>query len=264
MIKLIIVDSIFLNLIHKNFVFKLFKVNVLKKTVDATLMLTDVPSTKTPEYGISEEVNLIPLNKLADIKTPYKRYVVIGAGKTGLDALMFLLDNNVNPEKIVWVVSNDCWYFSRDLFGLNGKEDLKHFPKKFPMVFGALLDSEDLNDAYKKGEEIGMYMRLDKNIWPTKMRAATVSKNEMEKIRTVENIIRHGRIDRIESDKIIFQQGETIPTDNETLHIDCSASGTKFAPVKEKIFDGNHIHLQMIQIPQPCTSAAMIGALEIK
>jgi hypothetical protein len=170
----------------------------------------------------------------------------------------------VSPEKIVWVVSNDCWYFSRDLFGLNGKEDLKNFTDKFPMIFGAVLASKDLNDAYKKGEEIGTFMRLDKNIWPTKMRAATVSKREMEKISTVKNIIRHGRIDRIESDKIIFQQGDTIPTDNETLHIDCSAAGTKFGAVKEKIFDGNRIHLQMIQVSQLCASAAMIGALELK
>jgi hypothetical protein len=228
-------------------------------------MLTQVPFTNPPEYGISEDVNLVPLNKLVEIKTPYKRYVVIGAGKTGLDALLFLLDNNVSPEKIAWVVSNDCWYINRDLFGMNGKEDHKNFIGKFPMINGALLASKDINDAYKKSEEIGMFMRLDKNIWPTKMRAATVSRKEMEKISTVENIIRHGRIDRSESDKIIFQQGDTIPTDNETLHIDCSAAPwSKSAPVKKKIFDGNRIHLQAIQLPQPCTSAAMIGALELK
>ena len=115
-----------------------------------------------------------------------------------------------------------------------------------------------------KREEIGEYIRLDKNIWPTKMRGATVSKREMEKIRLVKDIVRHGRIDRIEIDKIIFQKGETIPTDNETLHIDCSTAGTNFPLVKEKIYDGNHIYLQMVQMPQPCTSGAMIAALELK
>ena len=33
------------------------------------------------------------------------RYVVIGAGKTGLDAILYLLDHHVNPEKIHWVIS---------------------------------------------------------------------------------------------------------------------------------------------------------------
>ena len=107
-------------------------------------------------------------------------------------------------------------------------------------------------------------MRLDKNIWPTKMRAATVSSKEMAKYRGIKNIVRHGRIERIERDKIIFVQGDTILTDTDTLHIDCSAAGTNFPPVKEKIFDGNRINLMMVQMPQPCTSGAMIAALENK
>ena len=41
------------------------------------------------------------------------RYVVIGAGKTGIDALLHLLDIGVNPESIMWIISNDCWYFNR-------------------------------------------------------------------------------------------------------------------------------------------------------
>ena len=41
------------------------------------------------------------------------RYVVIGAGKTGLDALLQLLDTGVSQESILWVISQDCWYFNR-------------------------------------------------------------------------------------------------------------------------------------------------------
>ena len=41
------------------------------------------------------------------------RYVVIGAGKTGIDALLHLLDIGVDPESIMWIISNDCWYFNR-------------------------------------------------------------------------------------------------------------------------------------------------------
>ena len=174
--------------------------------------------------------------------------------------MLYLLDKDVDPEKIVWIVSNDCWYFSRDLFG----DNLKHFPKVFPLFFGALLESEDINDAYKRAEDVGQFMRLDKNIWPTKMRAATVSSREMEKFRTISKVIRLGRIDRIQIDKIIFKQGDSIETDTETLHIDCSTAGTNFPPVKEKIYDGKHIYLQMVQIPQPCTSGGMIAALEVK
>jgi hypothetical protein len=41
------------------------------------------------------------------------RYVVIGAGKTGIDAVLHLLDIGVQQEAITWILSNDCWYFSR-------------------------------------------------------------------------------------------------------------------------------------------------------
>lgn len=234
---------------------------VFKKIVDATLMITHVPATKSPGYGVAEGVNLVPINKLAEIKTPWERYVVIGAGKTGLDALSYLLNHGVNQEKIVWIVSNDCWYFCRDF--IEG-DNLKTFHKNFPKFFTSFLEADNVDECYKNAEAVGQFLRLDKNIWPTKMRAATVSSKEMAKYRSVKNIVRHGRIERIEQDKIIFKQGETIPTDIHTLHIDCSTAGTNFPTVKEKIFDGNRINLLMVQIPQPCTSGAMIAALENK
>ena len=134
----------------------------------------------------------------------------------------------------------------------------------FPKFFQAFIEAENVDECYKKCEEVGQFIRLDKNIWPTKMRAATVSSKEMAKYRSIKNIVRRGRIERIEKDKIIFVQGDTISTDTDTLHIDCSAAGTNFPPVKEKIFDGNRINLMMVQMPQPCTSGAMIAALENK
>ena len=236
------------------------QVKVLQKTVDATRMLTNVPATKPPEYHISDGVNLVPINALADIQKPWKRYVIIGAGKTGLDAIFHLIENNVDPKKIVWIAPNDSWYWNRDQFS-----DLKNFPFNISEIFGSYINAEDVNDAYKKSEDVKTYLRIDKNIWPTKMRAATVSTHELEKIKCVGEIVRHGRIDRIEKDSINFQLGQTIPTDTDTLHIDCSASSTNFPPVNnDKIFNGNNITLILVQVPQPCTSGAIIAALELK
>ena len=234
--------------------------NVSKKTVDATLLFTQVPATKPPEYGVSENVHCVPVNKLAYIKAPWKKYVILGAGKTGIDALIHLLDSNVDPNKIIWVISNDCWFFNRDPFTLT---DLKYFANWMPIIFGAQLEANDINDMYKRWEDVGYMIRLDKNIWPTKMRAATVSTEELKKLQRVSNVIRLGRIDRIENDKIVFQNGEMIPTDADTLHVDCTAAGTNFPPLKDKVYDGNKINLQMLQPAQPCTSGAMIAALEL-
>ena len=237
----------------------------MKKTVNANLLLTHVPATKPPEYSISEGVNLIPINKLAEIKVPWEKYVVIGAGKTGLDALLYLIDNNVNPDRIVWIVSNDCWYVNRDVLA----DDLKKLGDYFPLCMNVVLESENVNDAYCKLEEIDMLMRLDKNIWPTKMRMATISSNEMDKIRKVKNIVRQGRIKQIDQDEITFTNEVTYPTSIHTLHIDCSAAGTNFPPVK-KIYDGDQIYLQILGAFHPTgvigasASAAFIAAIELR
>ena len=102
---------------------------MLRKVVDGTRMTANVPSMRPPSYKIGEGVNVIPLNGLADMKFPYKKYVVVGAGKTGLDALLYLLERNVSPERISWVVPNDCWYLNRDVLKIyhNTTENEKHY-----------------------------------------------------------------------------------------------------------------------------------------
>ena len=82
-------------------------------------MAASVPSMRPPSYGVKEGVNIIPINGLVNLKTPYKKYVVVGAGKTGLDALLYLLERNVSPERITWIVPNDCWYLNRDIFKMD-------------------------------------------------------------------------------------------------------------------------------------------------
>jgi len=239
-----------------------YQVRVLKKTVDATLTLTNIPATKIPEYGVAEGVNLVPINGIANITSDnsrFKWYVVIGAGKTGLDALLYLLDNGVDPDKIVWIVSNDCWYINRDKF-----LDLNCLHSTFPEFYETVVQSKDVNEVYERAEKINYFIRVDKKIWPKRMRAATVSSKELTKIQAIKNIVRNGRISRIEKSEIIFERGDSISTSVETLHIDCSTAGTKFSLLKEKVFSGNKINLMMTLVTQQCTSAAVIAALEVK
>ena len=39
--------------------------------------------------------------------------MVIGAGKTGIDAVLHLLDSGVDSDNITWIISQDCWYSNR-------------------------------------------------------------------------------------------------------------------------------------------------------
>ena len=58
-------------------------------------------------------LRIIPYFQFSYVFKENFRYVVIGAGKTGLDALLQLLDTGVSPESILWIISQDCWYFNR-------------------------------------------------------------------------------------------------------------------------------------------------------
>ena len=84
----------------------------------------------------------------------------------------------------------------------------------------------------------------------------------MEKLSSLKNIIREGRIEKIEKDKIVFKNGTQLPTDCDTLHIDCSSNGLLFKPLKP-IFAGSVINLQMVQAVQPAFSGSVIAAIEL-
>ena len=224
-------------------------------------MTANVPSMRPPTYVVGKGVNLVPINKLVDIKLPWKKYIVVGAGKTGLDALLYLLERNVNPDRITWIVPNDCWYLNRDVFNM---EDLWMEMEK---QYSAVVQANNIDDIYAKYEALGIMMRVDKNYWPTRIRGATITPGELEKIRQIKNLIRHGRIKEITSNSILFTNGTLISTDTEeTLFVDCSASGCGLGAhtPATTIFNGNVIYLQMMLLPQPCGSSAIIAALELR
>ena len=59
------------------------EVVVTKKLVDATQVRTKVPATHGPRYSVMSQVQLIPVNRLPEIRRPHPCYTVVGAGKTG-------------------------------------------------------------------------------------------------------------------------------------------------------------------------------------
>lgn len=235
-----------------------YQVEVRKKTVDATWMETQVPSTSTPKYEVGEGVNFIPINGLARLKKSWSTYMVLGAGKTGLDALLFLLDQNISPDRIHWIVSNDCWYWVRDRF-----VDKSGFFGMLKDQYKGVMDASSIEEIYKNYGKLNIFMKFDEGKEATKFRAATVSKAEMVKLRQITNVIRQGRVEKVTAEQIVFQNGSILPTTRDTLHIDCTAPGTLFHPCKTIFPDKESICLQMVQIPAPTYSGAVIAAMEV-
>ena len=103
-------------------------------------------------------------------------------------------------------------------------------------------------------------MRLDPNVKPTMYRCATVTRYEVEQLRRIENVVRLGRVERIERDKICLQHGD-LAFDASTLFVDCTADGLPRRPV-EPIFAEGLITLQTVRTCQQAFSAAFVAHVE--
>ena len=67
------------------------------------------------------------------MRESYNNYVIVGGGKTSIDAVLHLLDHGLHPDKIIWVVPADSWLFNRD--NLSYDENMIDF---FQAIFAAL------------------------------------------------------------------------------------------------------------------------------
>ncbi|WP_427452669.1 NAD(P)/FAD-dependent oxidoreductase [Litorimonas sp. WD9-15] len=230
-----------------------------KKLVDCTHLNTSVPSTHKPNFMVDADVTFIPLNDLPKITTAPSGYTVIGGGKTGIDALLWLLENNVPPAKIRWVKSRDAWLINRE----NTQPDPEFFEKTIgnqANMMEAIASATSKSDMYDRLEACGYFLRIDPNIRPTMFHGATISEPEMFELRKIKDIVRKGRVASITSDHITFVNGRTEPRLGHVI-VDCSASAIKDNVIKP-IFNGDVITPQTVRAYQPVFSAAMAAWIE--
>lgn len=232
---------------------------VADKVVDATYMNVTVPSMRKPGYQVDDGVACVAPNELARLTGQYQRYVVVGAGKTGMDACLFLLRNGVAAEAIGWVMPRDSWMLDRANIQ-PGKLFADSLGKTFSQQIEVFAKATSVEDALLQVAAQGGLLRFDEEVWPTMYRCATVTHAELEQLRRISNIIRLGRVQRITPEEIHLDQG-SVATSAVTLHIDCSADGLERRPAVA-VFAGDQITLQSVRTCQQVFSAAFIGHIE--
>ncbi|HKO90531.1 MAG TPA: hypothetical protein VJU61_05230, partial [Polyangiaceae bacterium] len=235
------------------------QVAVRKKLIDATFTRTEVPSTHKPRYTIAAGVRCVPINDLVKVAQPAAGYVVIGGGKTGIDACLWLLDSGVALSSIRWIRPRDAWLHNR-----------AHVQP--PMLGSIMMESAatqmeeaahatSLEDLFLRLEAREELLRIDTGVMPTMFRGATVSKAELAKLRRIEDVVRLGRVQRIERDRIVLERG-SVPTSVGALHIDCSADGIALSPDPRPVFEPGRVTVQCVRYLHVTLSAALIGHLE--
>ena len=234
-------------------------VQVRRKVVDGTHARTEVPSTHAPRYTVARGVNCIPINDLATLGRPYASYTVVGSGKTGIDACLWLLAHKITPSRIRWIMPRDAWFQDR----ANFQPGLENFERNMGYSldqFGAIVDAATPEDLFARLEAKGVLLRLNPEVEPTTYRCCTVSRDELDLLRSVADVVRLGRLQAIEPKRIVLDKG-ALPANPDTLYVDCSASAIQPLPGLP-VFDGARINLFMVRTCQPLFSAALIAFVE--
>src|SRR3954463_4858453 len=222
---------------------------------DGTYMTVEVPFLRPPLYAVDADVDVVPPNGLPQVDRPRSRYVVVGAGKTGIDAILFLLDAGVAPERVQWIVSNEAWLWNR------ATVQPGVVLKTFTSMVESVADATDIDDVFLRLEREGIVFRIDTGTLPSKWRCATINERERSALRRGENVVRRGRVERLAAGKIRLEAG-TVDAVEDSLFIDCSANGlARFEALP--LFSEGRITLQSAFMCQQTFSAALIAHLEL-
>jgi NAD(P)-binding Rossmann-like domain len=239
-------------------------VTVKAKVVDATYFGTTVPSTHTPKFAIAEGARVVPPNALPQLwqkpETMPKRFVILGAGKTAMDAGVWLLNAGADPEAITWVMPRDSWLLNR----LRTQPGLDFFDETIggqAAQMQAFAEASSVDDLFDRLEAADIMLRIDPTVRPSMFHYATMSRGEVEVLRRIKNVIRQGRVTAINADGVTLDHGKMASDAATTLYVDCTASAVERRPAIP-IFQPGLITPQMVRVPQPAFSAALIARVE--
>jgi hypothetical protein len=153
----------------------------------------------------------------------------------------------------------DLWFYDRALYQ-PGEGFLDQLFQSTAAQMEIAASAQTVNEVLLRLEQIGTLMRIDPRVAPGAYRCATITRAELDVLRRVRNIVRLGRVQHLERDRIVLDGGE-IPTGPDVLHVDCSAKAVRpRSPLP--VFDGDLITVQFVRMCQPPFCAAFIAMVE--
>ncbi|MEH0554027.1 NAD(P)-binding protein [Streptomyces sp. B21-101] len=235
------------------------RITVRRRVVDATYIEPEIPSTRGPRFPVDPGVKIIPPNDLVKLGSPSAAgFTVLGAGKTAMDTCTWLLENGVEPDSITWVRSRDAWSIDR---AWTQPLDLVHSRARFNAVWlKAAAEAHSGADMALKLEEAGLFVRLDDGVPPTAFRGATISRAEVERLRSIRHVVRAGKVQRLRADGMELAEGY-VPQPPDQIYVDCTATGLRTLEPRP-VFEPDRITLQYVTPGYACWSAAILGVVE--
>ena len=234
------------------------RVRVRRKTVDATYIESSIPSRHTPGFVMDPDVRVIPPNGLVDLGEPASGFTIIGAGKTAMDTCAWLLDAGVDPNQIRWIRCRDGWFFNR---AYTQPLDLVAWFMQLQARFVEHAASCDGPRSFADGLAAdGVFLRIDPSVEPEVFRGATLSQPELDTLRQIDDVVRLGRVRRIGTQRITFDDAE-LPNNENQVFVDCTAAGVRRVESRP-VFGHDRITMQYVTIGVAPWSAATIATVE--
>jgi hypothetical protein len=234
-----------------------FDVAVRRRVVDAKFLGPAIPATTPPPFEVSGP-EVIPVNQLPEFSGSVGRFVVIGAGKTAMDACIWLLGNGVEPARIQWIKPRDAWLFNRR--DIQPGELVGTLFESFVRQIEASARATSIDDLFDRLEVTGEMLRIDPQLRPTMYRFAIVGAWEVELLRRITDVVRLGRVRRIDQDQVVLDKG-TIRSRPGDVYIHCAADGLR-SPPPQPMFSPGRITLQTIRIGLAPFAASVVAFVE--
>jgi hypothetical protein len=205
------------------------------------------PRQSRPPVRGAADARLVPVDDLPAAAGSGSSYAVLGSGKTAADACVWLPDNGVEPDRIRWIGPRDAWFYDRLHF--------QPLEQVGAIIEGISLDAEagaqadSLEDLFQRLEASGRLVRIDPACPATMYRGTMLSARGLEALRRITDVVRLGRVRRIEAGRIVLERGE-VDTGAGVVPVDCSALGLNNSPVMP-IFQAGRIVLQQVRDLDP-------------
>jgi NAD(P)-binding Rossmann-like domain len=229
-----------------------------RRLVDATYVASEIPMRHTPAYTVDTGVRVIPPNHLVDLAEAAEGFTIIGAGKTAMDTCSWLLDAGVDPDRIQWIRSRDVWSFSRTL--MQPLDLVGAYMELQAHWVAAAAETTDGADFARRLEAAGVFTRIDPDVEPAAFRGPIISEGEVASLRTIERVVRKGKVLGIEPGRIRLDGGDVAIRPDEVC-VDCTAAGVPASPLRP-VFARDRITLQYVTIGIVPWSAATVGTVE--
>ena len=225
------------------------------RVVNAHYLAPHIPAETPAPFGVADGVCVIPVNDLVRLSEIPGQFVIVGSGKTATDAIVWLLDNGVDPDAVCWLRPRDPWMFNRAVV----QPDPVIYSGMVADVLEAACEATSPDDLFLRMEAAGVMLRVDPRVTPSMAKTPTLAHWELDRLRNIENVVRLGHVRHVEPGRMVCAGGE-VAIDRNALVVHCAAPGLRYRPLVP-VWESGSITLQCVATG-PLFGAALAGYVE--